>query len=64
MPGTNRTPAQRLKKRAKKQRRSGRSRSEGWPLLIGLASTLIGAGAAAVTKKLRADRRRSRRRRH
>ncbi|MCT1830352.1 hypothetical protein [Brevibacterium luteolum] len=44
----------------KKRKQQGRSPQEGRALLVGLASTLLGAAVSAVTRKIAGDRRRRR----
>ncbi|MCT1873636.1 hypothetical protein [Brevibacterium luteolum] len=44
----------------KKRKQQGRSPQEGRALLVGLASTLLGAAVTAVTRKIAGSRRRRR----
>ncbi|MBU8579206.1 hypothetical protein [Brevibacterium luteolum] len=44
----------------KKRKQQGRSLQEGRALLVGLASTLLGAAVTAVTRKIAGSRRRRR----
>lgn len=49
-----------LRNKKKRKQPRGRSPQEGRALLVGLASTLLGAAVTAVTRKLAGNRRRRR----